>query len=129
MLSTEAIMRISPSGTSVNKSSTDSIGNNQTSLESEFSKKLEKASVGKPMTARPSVVSHEVLKTLAQDFKSGAIDKDQATSRFVGAVVANSVHGKLSEKDCEMIAKDIAEFFSDDPDFMSKLQKNLRDLA
>jgi hypothetical protein len=78
---------------------------------------------------RASLIGHDQLMALAADFKTGLLTKEQANERFVGAVVESSIKGKLTDKDRETIAKDISNFFADDPDFMNKLQKNLRDLA
>lgn len=83
----------------------------------------------KLVVSKSSPIRQEDLMALAKDFKNGLIDKDEANNRFVSTIVNGSIDGKLSEKDREVIAKNIAAFFSDDPEFMNKLQKNLKQLA
>lgn len=122
-------MSIKINNVSPNKPTRSTSGGNAVKGQNPFSSRVETSTAAKPTLSKDSPISHEDLSALARDFKNGLIDKEEANSRFVSAVVDKSVPGKLSEKDREVMTKDIAEFFSDDPEFMNKLQKNLRDLA
>ena len=94
-----------------------------------FSPHMQALQSAKKTSVETSIISHQELVALASDFKNGLIDKEQVNERFVNAVIEKSVDGKLGERDRQSMTKDIADFFADDPDFMNKLQKNLRDLV
>lgn len=96
---------------------------------SSFSPKTGSPTSAKKGLSPDAPINHEQLMSLAADFKNGVIDKDEANSRFVKAVVDHSLHAKLSDKDRDAMTKDIADIFGDDPDFMNKLQTNLRNLS
>ena len=68
------------------------------------------------------------LMAIAADLKSGLIDREEASGRFVGAVIDHSLKGKLGASDREKLLSDIKEFFANDADFAQKLAKNLHDL-
>jgi hypothetical protein len=71
------------------------------------------------------LVSRAFLETLAEDYKKGIIDSKEANSRFVNTVVNNSIDGRLSEKDKRELITSIADFFSQDQDFLKDLENNL----
>lgn len=76
-----------------------------------------------------SPISRSELASLAEDFKNGVIDREEANKRLVRTVINNSIAGKLGEKDREQIIHCIQEFFSADPNFQAELAKNLNDFA
>lgn len=76
-----------------------------------------------------SPISRSELASLAEDFKNGVIDREEANKRLVRTVINNSIAGKLGEKDREHIIHCIQEFFSADPNFQAELAKNLNDFA
>lgn len=76
-----------------------------------------------------SPISRSELASLAEDFKNGVIDRDEANKRLIRTVINNSIAGKLGEKDREQIIHCIQEFFSADPNFQAELAKNLNDFA
>ncbi len=108
---------------------TRSIANDQSAVSSKAFSPKEAKLATKTVTNETSPLNKEVLLSLAADFKNGLIDKEQANERFVSAVIDGSVSGSLSKNVREAMTKDIANFFADDPEFMNKLQKNLRDLS
>lgn len=122
-------MRIN--STTVNRSTgTHSVSNDQSVKgKSTFSSRMEPSNPAKKAASSTSPISRETLMALASDFKNGLINKEEANNRFVSAVVDGSLQGKLGQKDCDAMAKDIADFFSDDQEFITKLQKNLRELT
>jgi hypothetical protein len=122
-------MSVNSTPVSANKP-TRSVSNDQTNKnKTAFSPRIEGLHTAKKKSAETSLIGHNTLVELAKDFKNGYINKEQVNERFVSAVIEGSVSGHLGEKDRKSLAKDIAEFFADDPDFINRLQKNLRDLC
>lgn len=123
-------MRINSSNVSSNKPTRSVSSDQAVGGRSRFSQRIDNSVSGPKATLSKSwSIRHEELMALASDFKNGLINREEANSRFVNAVVEASVQGKLAEKDRQAMTKDIADFFADDRDFMNKLQKNLRDIA
>lgn len=91
--------------------------------------KTSKGPVDKSEATSSDLISRQELLQLASDYKQGLISRDQANNRFIGTVINNSLQGKLSEKDCKKLIDEIAEFFSQDPEFLENLGKNLSALG
>ena len=75
------------------------------------------------------LVSRDFRVGLAREYKTGLIDGKEANNRFISTVVHNALHAKLSEQDKQGLIKSIADFFSEDPDFIKDLSKNLSNLS
>jgi len=79
--------------------------------------------------SKNALVSRDFLLTLADDYRSGRIDGKEANSRFINAVVDNSLDKKLSDNDKKRLIEDITDFFSQDQNFLHDLEKNLNRLT
>jgi len=86
-------------------------------------------------TAAKSVPSTKVpieqgeLAGIANDLKQGLINKEEASNRFVAAVIDHTLKGKLGAQDQEKLKNAIQEFFANDEEFANKLAKNLKDFV
>lgn len=103
-------------------------------LEERTSLKVDRSSItnskqGAIAKKEASPISRSELASLAEDFKNGVIDREEANKRLIRTVINNSIAGKLGEKDREQIIHCIQEFFSADPNFQAELAKNLNDFA
>lgn len=95
-----------------------------------FLGKMDRSSrVEKKRANDDGLISHDELVSIASDLKSGAITSTEASDRFVGSVVHNSLGKRLSDGDIQKIAAKIGEFFGQDKEFQQDLEKNLRRLV
>lgn len=122
-------MRVNSTTVSFNKP-TNSVGNDAAiSGNKAFSPRMESTQAQKKTSVENPIIDPERLMHIATALKNGEITKEQASEHFVREVIDSSVPTKLSAKDRDVMAKDISDIFADDPDFVNKLQSNLRELA
>ncbi|MFZ9887116.1 MAG: hypothetical protein ACO3JL_06410 [Myxococcota bacterium] len=70
----------------------------------------------------------EELQGLAQEVESGKATKEEASRKFVGLVIKER-YGEQKGKGAKNMEDAIADMVEDDPDFVSKLQSQLKKLA
>lgn len=92
---------------------------------------LEKTKTESKTPARPldALIPRQELVSIAADYKSGAINRDEAGARFVDAVIKNSLNDQLSEHDRAKMVDKITQFCKEDEDFMKQLGINFTDLV
>src|SRR5688572_28304617 len=109
-------MRIQNNHLSPTSTRSSDVKSSQATKESFLGKMERNARTDKKSKSDDSLISRDQLSAIASDLNSGAIGADEASNRFVGTVVDNCVGKKLSEKDLQKIASNIAEFFGQDRD-------------
>lgn len=123
-------MRINSGSSLSNKSARVS---SQEAIEHAKERPIEKTTTSGPtsdaLVNAQNLISREDLLALANDLKSGKINRSEANNQFIERVVDNSINNKLSDKDKETLTKAINHFFSDDQDFIRSLEKNLMNLV
>lgn len=122
-------MRIQNNQLTPTSTRSSDVKSSQATRESFLGKMERNARIDKKSSNDESIISRDQLSAIASDLNSGAISPDEASSRFVDAVVDNCVGKKLSEKDLQKIASNISEFLGQDRGFQQNLEKNLRDLV
>ena len=85
--------------------------------------------IDKKIPGDDNLISRDELASIAFELKDGSITSNEASERFVGSVVSNSVGKKLSSADIQKISAKIGEFFGQDKEFQQDLEKNLRRLV
>jgi hypothetical protein len=70
----------------------------------------------------------EELQELAQEVEDGKASKEEASRKFVGLVIKER-YGEQRGKGAKNMEEAIADMVEDDPNFVSKLQSQLKKLA
>lgn len=70
----------------------------------------------------------EELQALAKDVEDGKASKEEASRKFVGLVIRER-YGEQKGKGAKNMEEAIADMVEDDPNFVSRLQSQLKKLA